>query len=54
MHLKMLSAKWRPFCPGEDELTHCPQGKMEDIFAEISNAFFFLLYFDSNVIKIGF
>ena len=22
MHLKMLSAKWRPFCPGEDELKH--------------------------------
>ena len=21
MHLKILSAKWRPFCPGEDELT---------------------------------
>ena len=22
IHLKMLSVKWRPFCPGEDELTH--------------------------------
>ena len=22
MHLKMSSAKWRPFCPGEDELKH--------------------------------
>ena len=22
MHLKVSSAKWRPFCPGEDELTH--------------------------------
>ena len=22
MHLKMSSAKWRPFCPGGDELTH--------------------------------
>ena len=21
MHLKMSSVKWRPFCPGEDELT---------------------------------
>ena len=20
MHLKILSAKWQPFCPGEDEL----------------------------------
>ena len=20
MHLKMLSVKWRPFCPGQDEL----------------------------------
>ena len=23
MHLKMLSAKWRPFCPGGDELNRC-------------------------------
>ena len=22
MYLKILSAKWRPFCPGEDELFH--------------------------------
>ena len=22
MYLKMSSAKWRPFCPGEDELIH--------------------------------
>ena len=22
MHLKMLSGKWQPFCPGVDELTH--------------------------------
>ena len=21
MHMKISSAKWRPFCPGEDELT---------------------------------
>ena len=23
MHLKMPAAKWYPFCPGADELTHC-------------------------------
>ena len=22
MHLKMLSVKWQPFCPGEDKLIH--------------------------------
>ena len=22
MYLKMLFAKWQPFCPGEDELMH--------------------------------
>ena len=26
MHVKVSSAKWRPFCPGGDELiTHCPR-----------------------------
>ena len=24
MHLKISSAKWQPFCPGGDELIHCP------------------------------
>ena len=32
-HLKMLSTKWQPFCPGGDELTEdlpvlTPQGKL--------------------------
>ena len=26
MHLKVSSAKWQPFCPGGDELTHWPLG----------------------------
>ena len=25
MHLKTPSAKWRPFCPGRDELNHMSQ-----------------------------
>ena len=25
MHLKMLSVKWRPYCPGGYELTHNPK-----------------------------
>ena len=42
MHLKMSSAKWQPFCPGGDELTELPLGKVTATCAKASlQAFFF-------------
>ena len=35
MHLKISSAKWRPFCPGRDELTHWPRGGFQRNFNEV-------------------
>ena len=35
MHLKMSSAKWRPFCPGGDELTEPSGPKLSKILIEI-------------------
>ena len=39
IHLKMLSAKWRPFCPGEDELIiHAPDSCLLHTSAHFSEA----------------
>ena len=46
MHLKMSSAKWRPFCLGLNVLTHLALNKMTALSqTKFSNAFF--LYFGS-------
>ena len=36
MHLQILSAKWWPFCPGGDELTHW--GRMTHICVSKQNS----------------
>ena len=35
MHLKISSAKWCPFCPGEDEFTHWPL-RDEEVILQVS------------------
>ena len=50
MHLKMSSAKWRPFCPGLNVLTHqphtpSPTSKVPIICASASGKHWFRWYF---------
>ena len=52
MHLKMLSAKWRLFCLGLNELTHWGRDKTAAILQMTFQIHFLewkLLYFDSNL-----
>ena len=41
MHLKISCVKWRPFCPGGDELTHWGRDEMKNIFK--------CIFFNENV-----
>ena len=44
MHLKMSSAKWRPYCLGLNVLTYWGVNKMVDTLQTFSNAFSFCIF----------
>ena len=48
MDLKMSSAKWQPYCPGEDVLTHLllyqDDDEMEDFYFQEDTSFFNWMY----------
>ena len=48
MHLKIPSAKWRPFCPGVDELNHHVKHYLVDGYLRQEASILFFFY------KIGF